>query len=47
MKGNTDIKDKPTFIISLHFKISVTRITNISPSHKVNNAMVSVKDVME
>lgn len=47
MKDSTAIEDKPTSITSLHFEISVTQITNISPSHKVNDKMVSVKDVME
>jgi hypothetical protein len=47
MKDSTALEDKPTSITGLHFKISVTQITNISPSHKVNNEMVSVKDVME
>lgn len=47
MKDSTDIKDKPTSIMSLHFEKSVTRITSIPPSHKVTNKMVSVKDVME
>lgn len=47
MKDSTAIEDKPTSITSLHLKISVTQIRNISPSHKVNNEMVSVKDVME